>query len=307
MIADFSDLLYDGPWEHRFVSANGARFHVAVAGSDSSRGPLVVLLHSFPQMWWAWRHQLPALAAEGYRVAALDLRGFGASDKPPLGYDLPNLSRDVAGVIRTLGASEAVVVGHGLGAMIAWSMPTLQPAVTTAVGALSAPHPAHIHSSMRASLTTETRRKVGNVLVPNLAERRLRRTDVTAQLLRAWSTSTWTAEELDAYRTAMSVPSTAHSSLETVRWLLRNRMGTTYRTYVQTVRGRVRVPVLQLQGTRDGCVEPRTAAMDSVALCSQLRFEQLDGAGHFLAEERPDEVNEILLDWLRTVAPLPVE
>jgi pimeloyl-ACP methyl ester carboxylesterase len=110
VIADFSDLLYEGPWEHRFVSANGARFHVAVAGSDSPRAPLVVLLHSFPQMWWAWRHQLPALAADGYRVAALDLRGFGASDKPPLGYDLPNLSRDVAGVIRTLGSMLAVVV-----------------------------------------------------------------------------------------------------------------------------------------------------------------------------------------------------
>jgi len=307
VIADFSELLLDGPWEHRFVSANGARFHVAVAGPEGA--PLVVLLHSFPQMWWAWRHQVPALAAAGYRVAALDLRGFGASDKPPLGYDLPNLSRDVAGVIRTLGSSEAVVVGHGLGAMIAWSMPTLQPAVTTAVAALSAPHPAHIHVSMRASLTAETRRRVGAVLVPNAAERRLRRTDVTAQLLRAWSTSTWTTEELDAYRTAMSVPSTAHSSLETVRWLLRNRLGTTYRTYVQTVRGRVRVPVLQLQGTRDGCVEPTTAAMDSVALCSQLRFEQLDGAGHFLAEERPDDVNEILLDWLDAAfsTPPPVE
>ncbi|MGH8894731.1 MAG: alpha/beta fold hydrolase, partial [Actinomycetes bacterium] len=65
------------------VAANGARFHVAVSGD----GPLVLLLHGFPQFWWAWRHQLPELAAAGYRAAAMDLRGFGASDKPPRGYD----------------------------------------------------------------------------------------------------------------------------------------------------------------------------------------------------------------------------
>jgi len=79
---DASSVLIDGPWEHKFVSANGARFHVAELGE----GPLVVLLHGFPQFWWAWRDQLTALAEAGYRAAAIDLRGFGASDKPPRGY-----------------------------------------------------------------------------------------------------------------------------------------------------------------------------------------------------------------------------
>ena len=93
-------ILIDGPWHHHFVAANGARFHVAVAGSTVGDPPLVILLHGFPQFWWAWRHQLVALAASGYRVAAMDLRGQGASDKPPIGYDVPTLARDVAGVIR---------------------------------------------------------------------------------------------------------------------------------------------------------------------------------------------------------------
>ena len=83
MSVDAAFVNIDGPWEHRYVSANGARFHVAEIGD----GPLVVMLHGFPQFWYAWRHQMVALAHAGYRVAAMDLRGFGGSDKPPRGYD----------------------------------------------------------------------------------------------------------------------------------------------------------------------------------------------------------------------------
>ena len=68
-----------GPWEHRYIAANGARFHVASMGD----GPLLVLLHGFPEFWWAWRHQLPELAAAGWRTVAMDLRGYGGSDKTP--------------------------------------------------------------------------------------------------------------------------------------------------------------------------------------------------------------------------------
>ncbi|NKY07594.1 alpha/beta hydrolase, partial [Cellulomonas hominis] len=114
MTVDSAALLLDGPWRHHFVPANGARFHVAVAGPDDRDAPLVVLLHGLPGLWWSWRHQLPAVAADGYRVVAMDLRGTGGSDKPPIGYDVPTLTRDVAGVVRSLGCDRAVVVGHGV-------------------------------------------------------------------------------------------------------------------------------------------------------------------------------------------------
>src|SRR5690242_7006033 len=137
MSLDASMALIDGPWEHRFVAANGARFHVAEQGE----GPVVLLLHGFPQFWWAWRHQMQALADAGYRACAMDLRGYGASDKPPRGYDTRTSATDVASVLRSLGASRAAVVGHGWGGWIAWSMPTLQPTVTRAIASLSMPHP----------------------------------------------------------------------------------------------------------------------------------------------------------------------
>ena len=113
---DSAELAVEGPWQHRFVAANGARFHVVVAGPDDRDAPLVVLLHDLLQYWWAWHHQLTDLAAAGYRVAAMDLRGTGGSDKPPHGYDTPTMATDVARVIRSLGADRCVLVGSGTGA-----------------------------------------------------------------------------------------------------------------------------------------------------------------------------------------------
>ncbi len=104
----------DGPWAHRSVSANGTRFHIAESGD----GPLVLLLHGFPQFWWAWRHQLFSLPPAGFRAVAADLRGYGGSDKPPRGYDLVTAAADVAGLIRALGEANAIVVGHDWGGMV---------------------------------------------------------------------------------------------------------------------------------------------------------------------------------------------
>ena len=112
-----------GPWQHRHVAANGARFHVAEAGPP--HGPLVLLLHGFPEFWWTWRDQLPALAAAGYRAVAMDLRGYGGSDKTPNGYDPVTLAQDVAGVVKTVGGRPAVLVGHGWGGYVGWATAAL--------------------------------------------------------------------------------------------------------------------------------------------------------------------------------------
>src|SRR5205814_6789490 len=115
--ADESSVLIDGPWSHRFVSANGTRFHVVEAGT----GPLVLFLHGFPEFWWAWSHQLRQVAEAGFRAVAIDLRGYGASDKPPRGYDGYTMAGDVAGLIRGLGERSAVLVGGGYGGAGAWT------------------------------------------------------------------------------------------------------------------------------------------------------------------------------------------
>src|SRR6516165_1558634 len=118
-------IFIEGPWSHRSVSANGTRFHVAESGD----GPLVLLLHGFPEFWWTWREQLSSLQAAGFRAVAVDLRGYGGSDKPPRGYDLVTAASDAAGLIRALGEANAVLVGHDWGGLIAWSVAAYYPKV----------------------------------------------------------------------------------------------------------------------------------------------------------------------------------
>src|SRR4051794_34431508 len=199
---DAAETLIDGPWRHRFIAANGARFHVAEAGT----GPLVMLLHGFPQFWWAWRHQLPALADAGYRVVAMDLRGYGASDKPPRGYDTITLAADVAGVIRALGETGAAVVGHDWGGWLAWSMPALAPRETRAVAALSMAHPLTMRTALaRDRAQRRAWRPVLEFQVPVRPERRLTRDDLAAELIGRWSAPTAATDpaDLDVYRRAI--------------------------------------------------------------------------------------------------------
>ena len=148
-----SAITLDGPWTHRTIAARGARFHIAEAGD----GPLVVLLHGFPQFWWTWRHQLPALADAGYRAVAMDLRGFGGSDHTPRGYDLPSLAGDVAAVIASLGARDAIVVGHDWGGLVGWTLASYEPKAVRRFAAVSAPHPLRLRASLlrRPDLTRQ--------------------------------------------------------------------------------------------------------------------------------------------------------
>lgn len=298
MTTDFTDVLIPGNWQHEFVPANGARFHVALSGPADSKAPLVMLLHSFPQFWWAWRHQIDALANAGYRVAAMDLRGTGASDKPPIGYDLQTRTRDTAGVIRSLGAERAIVIGHGMGGVVAWSMAGLQPVVTAAVGAISAAHPARMHVPLRMLLTGKALRKMSYFQVPNAPERSMTRGDLVSALLRGGSDMHWPDDVIDIYANAAKVPFAAHSSLEAVRWFARAMPSGSGRRYLSAVRTPVSVPVLQIHGDRDPVVKPQMAAIDSSALCRDLRLELITGAGHYLPEEAPEQVNALLLEWL---------
>ncbi|BDZ42558.1 alpha/beta hydrolase [Paraoerskovia sediminicola] len=321
MIADYTSALQDGPWRHEFVPANGCRFHVATAepapvrageqtaqpsgeqGASTERrpAPLVVLLHSFPQFWWAWRLQIPALAAAGFRVAALDLRGTGGSDKPPLGYDVPMRTRDVAGVIRSLGAESAYVVGHGTGAAIAWACAAYQPRTTAGVVALSAPHPARRRVAVRRALTPSAARHIAFAQLPTLPERALTRGTLVADLLTEGSVAPVPPEAVATYRTALQIPFAAHSAMEALRWSVRSAPTPGGARYVSTMRRPVDVPALQLQGELDPWVRGTGAATDAADLARTFRLETIPGAGHFLPEEAPDAVSEALVSWLSEV------
>src|ERR1700680_43469 len=156
----------DGPWRHAEVHANGIRFHVVEAephpntDTPPSALPLVVLLHGFGSFWGSWRHQLRSPPRA--RVVAVDLRGYGGSDKPPRGYDGWTLAGDTAGLIRALGHSSATLVGHADGGLVCWATSVLHSRLVRAIAVVSSPHPAALR---RSALT---RRDQGRALLPSL-------------------------------------------------------------------------------------------------------------------------------------------
>src|SRR3990170_7602930 len=123
---------------HRTIETNGITMHIAEAG----QGPPVLLLHGFPELWYSWRHQLPALAEAGYHAIAPDMRGYGGTDAPePVeAYSMRNMTADVAGLLDALGERTAVVVGHDWGSPIAWHCALLYPERFPAVVAMSVPY-----------------------------------------------------------------------------------------------------------------------------------------------------------------------
>ena len=296
---DSAELAVEGPWQHRFVAANGARFHVAVSGPEDRDAPLVVLLHDVLQYWWAWRHQLTALAEAGYRVAAMDLRGTAGSDKPPHGYDTPTLATDVARVIRSLGADRCTLVGSGTGAQVAWATAAMHDDVVRAVAALAAAHPL---DSALAPLHPAAARRIALALVPSVPERRLTDGLVVRRLLSSGAGARgWPDRETsERYARALRVPFAAHSQLEQVRWLVRSRPRPDGRRYLAAYDGARPVPTLQVHGDHDGVRSPTAAALHQRArqLARPYRWELLAGVGHYPAEEAPDVVNRLLLDWL---------
>ncbi|EWS99690.1 alpha/beta hydrolase [Intrasporangium oryzae NRRL B-24470] len=299
MSVDAAFVNIEGPWEHRFVSANGARFHVAELG----HGPLVLMLHGFPQFWYTWRHQMVALAEAGYRVAAMDLRGYGGSDKPPRGYDTYMSTLDTASVIRALGEQHAVIVGIGLGGWISWCMPALRPDVTRAVAALSMPHPRVMRRAVwRDRHQRQAARWIVGLQTPFVPERRMASSRrYVAGLLRSWSAKDGgypSSDDTDRYADAMMIPFVAHSASEHYRWLGRSSIRPDGPIFMRRIRGAIRVPVLQLQGSEDRCVLADATHGSGAYVPGDYRLVTIEGAGHFLTEEAPEQVNEALLTWL---------
>ncbi|HYH32374.1 MAG TPA: alpha/beta hydrolase [Pseudonocardia sp.] len=279
------------------------QLHVALAGPED--GPLVLLLHGFPGFWWAWRHQLPALAAAGHRVAAADLRGYGDSDRPPRGYDLWTLAGDAAGLVRSLGAREAAIVGAGWGGAVAWTLAALRPGVVSRVAVLAAPHPLALRAAVRRRPWARPLRTLAAAQLPRLPERRVRRDGAAwvADFLRrgagaGWAAAPEFAEVADRHRAAMLRPRVSHTSLEGFRWSVRSQFRPDGARYAAAVDRRVTVPVLQIHGADDPWVPDRVARASARWCGAGHAHRTLAGVGHFPHQEAPQHVTDALLDFL---------
>ncbi|MEJ7702737.1 MAG: alpha/beta hydrolase [Geodermatophilaceae bacterium] len=300
---DANSVLLAGPWSHRDYSANGVRLHVAEAGD----GPLVLLLHGFPQFWWCWRNQFVALREHGFRVVAPDLRGYGASDKPPRGYDAVTAAADVAGLVRALGERDAMIVGHDWGGLLAWSVGALHPRVVRQLAVLSMPHPRRLRAAAFGSWAqlqaNQATAEVSAAALPRAPahrgqRRRGRQTDAVLGGA-AMAVHPDFADAVARYRSAIQIPQAAYGAMEYFRWAVRSLPRADGRRYIQAMQAPITAPTLHLHGAGDTFLLPATAAGSGRYVAAPYRWRLIDSIGHFPLEESPDQVNAELLAWSR--------
>ena len=244
------------------------------------------------------------MADAGLRVVATDLRGYGGSDKPPRGYDLPTAAADAAAVVRALGETEAVVVGHDWGGLVAWTMAALHPRTVRRLVVVSSAHPRRLRAGLG---DPAQRRAMGWLLrtqVPRLPERRLTRADddPVAELMRRWAGPAWVqttdfAEAVARYRSAARIPQAAYGAMEYFRWAGRSQLRPDGLRFARRMAAPVTAPTLQLHGALDPAVLPRTAAGSDRYVAGTYRWRELPGVGHFPHEEAAPEVTTAIADW----------
>ena len=277
--------------EEGYVMTNGARLHFVAAG----RGPLAILLHGFPEFWYSWRYQLPALSAIR-RVVALDMRGYNLSDKPAGGYDLATLTGDVRGVIEALGERRADIVGHDWGGVIAWTFAMREPDYLRRLVVINAPHPATLTREWRHPGQWRRSAYVGFFQLPGVAENAITR-DNYRQLWRTFRSAdrgrTWlTDEDIQRFVDAMARPGAVTAALSYYRQLLRQGAATLGPARV------IEPPALLLWGELDRYLGPwMSDNLESWA--PHLRVRRFPTAGHWLNQQFPEAVNDELLAFFR--------
>ena len=275
--------------QHGFAQVDGVRLHYVEAGA----GPLVLLLHGFPELWYGFRRQIPALAAAGFRVVAPDLRGYGRSDKPRgvSAYGMRELVRDVRVLIERLGATEASVVGHDWGAGIAWSFAMRHPEALTRLAILNGPHPMRLLEGLLTAKQVAKSWYMFFFQLPWLPEQMLRQADYAAlfaTLEPSLDGTFLSAEERETYRSAFAEPGALTAMVNYYRALLRPWTAPRPRS--------VDADVLVLWGERDPYLG-RELAEPEPRWAHRARVEYLP-AGHFVQHDLPDEVNRRLIAFL---------
>lgn len=276
---------------HKTAQVGSMSLHYVEAGS----GPLVVLLHGFPEFWYSWRKQIPALVAAGYRVIAPDLRGYNDSSKPEdvAAYHPLEVARDVAGLIAQSGDSPCAVVGHDWGGLAAWLVAMAHPGVVSQLVVMNAPHPVPYGRELRRSSSQKLRAAYQLFFAMPLLPRLLLRPFLPMVMRRM---THLTSGELAEYKAVWRKPKALQSMLNYYRALKR------YRRDLRGAIKRIDVPSMLVWGERDPVfIRATTEAFGEWV--PDLRVERIPQAGHFVQNDAAEKVNELLIAFLRATRP----
>lgn len=286
--------------EHSTIETNGIKLHVVQAGPKS--GVPVVLLHGFPEFWYGWRNQVPALVEAGCRVIVPDQRGYNLSDKPKgvKNYDVLTLVEDVIGLIDALEYEKVNLVGHDWGAVVAWTLAILHPERLHKLGIMNVPHPAVMRRFLTRDLE-QIRRSwyVFFFQLPWLPERFMSADDwrgAVSALRGSGKVHTFTKADITKYKEAWSQPGAMTSMLNWYRAVIRHMPKLPKEP-------RVKVRTLMMWGMKDFALSHRMArpSMDYVEEGNLIFFPE---ATHWVQHDEAEEVNHYLVDFIFDKASL---
>ena len=288
---------------HRKIDVGELKLHVVEAGVPLSgqrgarRRPLVVLLHGFPEFWWAWHRQIHALADAGFHVVAPDMRGYNLSDKPKRvsDYEISHLTSDVRGLIRALGADRAIVVGHDWGGAVAWEFAAAYPEMVQRLVIMNSPYPTVLFERLRHFEQLKKSWYMFFFQLPGIPERLLAKDDY-AFLRRSLAKDGVPKEDIERYVGAMSQEGALRGALNYYRAALRSAAAQAFARR-KAKRRPIEAPVLVLWGERDLHL-PKTMAEPPASLVPNARVEYLSEGSHWVQRDAAEKVNELLLEFI---------
>ena len=287
--------------ERRRIDCGEVTLDCALAG-DPDR-PLVVLLHGFPESWYSWRHQIPALA-EHFRVAVPSLRGYGGSDRPTevAAYEMPHLTGDVRGLIRALGHDDAAIVGHDWGGGISWAFAIDHPDACRKLAVCNCPHPAIFAKNVTSNLRQLLRSwYMFFFQIPRLPEWLLTRKHMAAlergfrDMVVRKDREVFTDDDLREIKRSFDPPGAMTAAINYYRAQFRNRAALT-RYSLET---RIKCPTLLVWAEDDVALGKELTEGTAELVDAPFAIRFIPDCSHWVQQERPDEVNEALLAFLR--------
>jgi pimeloyl-ACP methyl ester carboxylesterase len=281
-----------------YADLGDVRLHYVEAGE----GPLVVLLHGFPEFWLSWRAQIPALAAAGLRVVAPDMRGYNLSSRPAAvaAYDLDLLAADVRGLILERGAQSAFLVGHDWGAAVAWATAMNHPEAVERLAILNVPHPRRFLRGLRTPRQLARSWYMFFFQLPWLPERLMAAGNwwgLRYPFEHDARSGAFTPDDIAAYVEAWSQPGAASTMINYYRALFRQPP---WRAQAR-IRP-VQAPTLVIWGERDRHLGAELAEPERDDVPNLDRVVRLPGASHWVQHDEPERVSELLIEFLAGAA-----
>ena len=280
-----------GSWQHEYITTNGVKLHYVTQGE----GPLMLMLHGFPEFWYSWRHQIPEFAKD-FKVVALDLRGYNDSDKPAnqSAYVMAEFIRDIEGVIKGLGYDKCVLVGHDWGGAIAWNFAYAHPEMVERLIVLNLPHPAKFAEGIRTPQQLMRSSYMFLFQLPLLPELLIQSADYqaieTALKGMAVNKSAITREDLEAYKDAAAKRGAMTAMLNYYRNIFQQRM-------VNGDWSILEVPTLMIWGEKDTALG-KELTYGTEAYVRNFQIKYIADASHWVQQEQPQLVNQYMREFL---------